>query len=297
MNKLELIGEYDYNDQQVLKKVVHNLTSQLDINPKIIEEWLNRDEFNQKLLEADRECYRAVMDRENIVLDRLLDSSNAESLVDERLFWEKELCGQIIDECGNGYTKYCNKHKYLHPSKNSKKSQESKIDHTFVNKKPTEIVEEQIFKVKFNIYLEITRNLAQKIENDFFQWVKNRGYKEWFIEIVHKNLLIEWLKNHPNAFRSKYPIFQRDLEEIKNERVKKETRTLRSLRTLRNLKGKRGVRVKGDSNLDRDGSVENSFKMSGDDVGEKIYIKVYAMEDDAIDEGLEGCEIISRSKL
>lgn len=326
--KLELIGEYDYNDQQVIRKVVNGLQSQFDINPVIIQNWLDRDDFGDHLLKMERECYRQVMDRENTVLDRLLDASHAESLVDDCLFWEKELCGQVLDECGNGFIKYCNQHKYLHikrssgtncgsdedieninsfennSNKRNRNDKENKgnnnntviTDHNFVRKNPNEIVEEQIFKVKFNMYLEITRNLAQHLENDFFQYISNLGYTEWFVKLNNnknnKNKidkdsdLSKWFVTHSMSFRSKVPVYQRDLDEIKNERRERETRTLRNLRTLRTLKGKK-VKVKEeDQKVNQDPSDESN---------QDVYVKVYVLPTDKLN--LVGWEIISRSIL
>jgi len=293
MKKLELIGDYDYNDQQVLKKVIGHLQSQLDINPELMQKWLDRENFDAVILENDRKCYRQVMDQDNPVLDKLMDVSHAESFIDESLFWEKESCGQIMDECGNGYIKYCNQHKYLHPSEHSKKSQESKIDHFFVKKNATEILEEQIFKVKFNMYLQITRNLTQAMENEFYQWINSLGYSEYFIEHKHADQVSTWLREHSECFRSKYPIFQHDLDEIKNERIEKETRTLRSLKTLRTLKGLRGKRVKGENKESGDNQNSKNSNLS-EQIG-KVYIKVYAREEDSFQ--LPECEIISRSML
>lgn len=292
MKKLELIGDYDYNDQQVLKKVINHIQSQLDINPDLLQKWLNRENFDQIVLDRDRKCYRKVMDQDNPVLDKLMDVSHAESFIDESLFWEKESCGQIMDECGNGYIKYCNQHKYLHPSEHSKKSQESKIDHFFVKKNATEILEEQIFKVKFNMYLQITRNLTQAMENEFYQWINSQGYSEYFIEQKHAEEVNIWLNENSENFRSKYPIYQHDLEEIKNERIRKETRTLRSLKTLRNLKGIRGKRVKGGKETKKENSDLKNDQQSSEHLG-KVYIKIYARDSFQLPE----CEIISRSML
>tara|TARA_R100001163_G_C5068494_1_gene208933 strand:- start:1350 stop:2258 length:909 start_codon:yes stop_codon:yes gene_type:complete len=302
MKKLEIIGDYDYNDTQVLKRVANSIQLQLDINPELIRKWITTPEFSELLLQLNRECYRNIMDRDNPVMDRLVEASHADSLVNDCLFWEKEKCGQIMDECGNGYTKYCNQHKYLHPTKASKKSRdESKIDHYFVDKNANEIIEEQIFNVKFNMYLEITRNIAQKLENSFFKYIKELGYKEYFMDRSNADVLIEWLKSTPNAFRSNSAIFQKDLDDIKSQKAERSNRTMKTLRTLRTLKGRKtksdklkrakGIVEDDDKNI-KEGNKDDEQSDSND---RKMYIKFYALDNHDLD--FDGCEIISRDML
>lgn len=408
-----LIGDYDYNDQQVLKKVIHHLQQQLDINPLILQNWLNQEHFAESLKDKDRECYRQVMDRPNHVLEKLMEPSHAESFIDEYLFWEKEICGQVLDEFGNGYIKYCNKHKYLHlnsqdqsrkPSRSVSRPFESKnnfsdisikkhsrsqeqlteeklhqlnnnttktnettnnettktnettndqttnetieknetiktnetindkttktnetiktnetnkttktndktmindetiktndetiktnettrtneekmlkmneenveLDHYFVQKNATEILEEQIFKVKFHLYLQITRNLAQSLENDFYQYLKHRNYLEFYVSTENRDSLVDWLQEHPLSFRSKFPIYERDLVEIKKEKKLQASRTMKNLRTLKSLK--EGRRKKKSTVV-----VEKQDQSEDEQLGNKVYVKVYLTSED-----------------
>lgn len=285
-NNILMIGDFDYNDQQVLKKVVNGLQQQLDIDPKIIEEWLNSDYFVEFLQSKDRESYREIMNHKNPILDKLMDISHVESFIDEYLFWEKEMCGQIIDEFGNGYIKYCNKHKYLHQSKSTTKKTTDQANHLFVRKTANEILEEQIFKVKFHMYLQMTRNLAQTIENDFFQFINKQGYTEHFVSIDDTDELIKWLKINQESFRSKYPIYEKDLIDIKNE--KNERRTLKTLRTLRTLRN-----TKKNNNISNTNEQINE-KEEIDIRDQKIYIKVYIAPNNIT---RPNAKIISRSTL
>lgn len=288
-DKIVLIGDYDYNEQQVLKKSINNLQQQLDINPMLLQIWLNDDSFRDFLESKYRDCYREIMNRSNPVLDKLMDVSHVESFIDEYLFWEKEMCGQVIDEFGNGYIKYCNKHKYLHPNNSIKKANTDQTDHVFVRKTANEILEEQIFKVKFNMYLQLTRNLAQAIENEFYQYI-SKTYQEFYIPIEESDSLVTWLKEHKDSFRSKFPIFERDLIDIKNEKKNSQTRTFKSLRTLKTLKN---------AKKNKTSESESSLKQNNDDMidlrEQKIYIKVFISPND--NTSMPNCKFISRSTL
>lgn len=221
-NKIVLVGDYDYNYQQALKKVVYNIQTQFDINPMIIQEWLDRDNFDEILEKKDRGCYRKIMSQPNDTLDKLLDVTYAETFVNEYLFWEKEKCGQIVDEFSNGYTKYCNKHKYLHNNKKglTKKPADEKnsVDHYFVEKNPNEIMEEQIFKIRFNIYLKYNRLLAQVLENEFYAHLQNDlHYTSFYVKSDDGSALVEWLQQHPLSFRSKFPTYSGDIKKSRSE--------------------------------------------------------------------------------
>jgi len=283
-----LIGDYDYNEQQVLKKVINNLQQQIDINPDLLEKWLNSQYFIAFLENKDRECYREIMNLSNPVLDKLLDISHVESFIDEYLFWEKEMCGQVLDEFGNGYIKYCNKHKYLHQTGLTKKSTNDQADHTFVRKTANEILEEQIFKVKFHMYLQITRNLAQSVENEFFRYITRLGYQEFYVPVEEANILVKWLTESKESFRSKFPIFEKDLMDIKNEKINQQSRTLKSLRTLRTLKG-------GNKNKTDDSDLVTDKQIDVIDLREqKIYIKLFISPNNTIKPNVK---LISRSTL
>lgn len=152
------------------------------------------------------------MSQPHETLEKLLEVAYAESFVNEYLFWETEKCGQILDEYSNGYIKYCNKHKYLHPDKNgSRRKQDCQEDHFFVTKNPNEIMEEQIFKLRFNIYLKYNRLLAQSLEHTFYKYLEqNCNYSIHYVESCNSSDLVSWLKKHPNSFRSKFPTYSDD---------------------------------------------------------------------------------------
>lgn len=215
---ITLTGDYEYNYQQALRRVVHNIQTQFDINPEIIQKWFDRENFDQVLEKKDRGCYRKIMSQPNELLEKLLDVAYADTFINEHLFWETEKCGQIMDEFSNGYIKYCNKHKYLHPDRKTltRNKQETQEDHFFVTKNPNEIMEEQIFKIRFNIYLKYNRLFAQIMENEFYQFLENNlHYSTFYADFDQGKELVEWLRTHPFSFKSKFPTYR----ESKNHKV------------------------------------------------------------------------------
>jgi len=70
---IKLIGDYDYNYQQALKKVVNNIQTHYDLNHQIIQGWLDQENFDQWLEKKDRGCYRKIMSKPHPTLDKLLD--------------------------------------------------------------------------------------------------------------------------------------------------------------------------------------------------------------------------------
>lgn len=280
-SKILLVGDYNYNDQQVLRKVVINIQKSLDIEPNLIKEWLNMEDFGKSLLELNRECYRKVMSEKNKLLEKLLNVSHRDSFVTEYLFWEKEKCGQILDEFSNGYIKYCNKHKYLHNNKDglSTKKVDDKIDHYFITKNTNEIIEEQLFKIRFNLYLNITRLLAQKLENKFYQYLNSLGYQEFYCPINDQleNVII-WLRNNNNSFKSKYIIYEKDLNEIKRMAMKKnklKTNNLDRAKGKIKKKKKNNETVKNDDIMTEKNSNQGYLKIYiHESVKEKDYPKI-----------------------
>ena len=72
-------------------------------------------------------------------------------------------------------------------------------------------MEEQIFKIRFNIYLKYNRLLAQVLEHDFFNTYleKTSQYRVHYLELKpNQEQIVSWLKNHPKSFKSKYASYQ-----------------------------------------------------------------------------------------
>lgn len=195
-------GDYNYNHEQVISKVVATIQRNFDINPQLISTWVNEQKFAATLKELDDLCFKNIMSLDNELLKKLLDITHPESFIEEYMPWEREKCGQIIEEFSNGYIKYCNHHRYLHQIETL---QTCEIDHYFVAKSPKDIIEEKIFNLRFNLYVDYTRLLAKKLVDTFIQQLDD--YAVYLVTEADFNQLLEWLQKHPADFREKYPCY------------------------------------------------------------------------------------------
>lgn len=205
--KIVLNLELEYNHIQVLKQFIRLVHKKYDINPILIERWLNNDKFYTILKETDISCFKQVMSKDNKLFKKLNELGNHSQFVDEYMPWEKEKCGQIMEEFSNGYISYCNKHRYLHIG--------DELDHSFIEKNGKDIIDEKLFILKFNLYLEYTRLLASQLTNIFIDELK----KMYFARVINcngvkKEVIIEWLKTHPEDFRDKLPNYVDDVASI-----------------------------------------------------------------------------------
>ena len=103
----------------------------------------------------------------------------------------------------NGYIKFCNQHRYLHQTK----EKQNEIDHFFVAKTANEIIDEKIFSLNFNLYVDYTRKLAQEIRNEFDLMIQ-RNYQEHLVAQTQFVELSQWLQTHTLDFREKRPTYQ-----------------------------------------------------------------------------------------
>lgn len=238
VEKIILVGDFDYNEQQVLKAVVAQIHQESDLDGCLIQEWLNggreghQFNFAELLIDNDRSCYEHIINMDNPLLDKLMsvNQSMVGRFVDKHLVWEKQFCGHVLDQFANGYIKYCDQHQYLH-------SKDSKIkDHQFVKKTDKEIMDQQIFKVRFNQYLELTRILAKKMIFEFYGYLDLIGYQTYYSPIENKDQIIGWLKDHPRSFRSIEVIYPSDLEKVIKEKQESEKVYLKNRRALKALK-------------------------------------------------------------
>lgn len=236
--KINLIGDYDHNSQQSLKLAVNQIQTKFDLHHDIIQKWLDQEDFQDKLNALDKKCYKKIIcQQKHPVLNKLLDVTYPDTFVEENIFWEKEKCGQIIDEYKNGYIKYCNQHKYLHPNRKNplkkqkpKTTSEAKIDtdnkqppkltpeqlnpnekysdHYFVEKNPKEILDEKIFTLMFNVYVQYSRALANSLESKFYKYlVEDLNYHNSYIQLDELRDNLEWFQTHPQSFRGKSYVF------------------------------------------------------------------------------------------
>jgi len=224
--QIHLIGEFSYNDKQVLKQVVNQISTEMDIDPVILEEWLNHEKLEEVLEKQDRNCYLKTFKGAYPSLEALLEVSHSESFINDSMPWEREKCGHIIDEFSNGYIQYCNKHRYLHQVPESLTERKNMVTkHIFVEKKPSEIMDELIFRCRFDLYLRWTRDLAKLMEGEFYRWLKGADQKNYTEEYITYSQeigeqLVEWLREHPRSFRGRYPSYQEDKEDESSVRIK-----------------------------------------------------------------------------
>jgi hypothetical protein len=213
--KITIHGDFDYNVSQALRKTVSNINMTYDINPQIVDEWINDADFKTILTDIDNKCYRDTMSVVNPTLDKLLDVTHPEIFIEEHLPWEVDQCGQILEEFSNGYIKYCNKHRYLHKEKSleqfnnriNKDTSKEILDHFFVKKTPKEIIEEKIFIIKYNIYLDYTNAIVNALTQKFIADCIIPRYNSYLVAEADFNRLIDWLGIHKNDFREKNPSY------------------------------------------------------------------------------------------
>ncbi len=211
MNKIRVKDRYDYNQQQVLKRLIYSIQHKYDINPIIINNWFESKEFQDTFDSKNREVYINIMKQDNPILDKLLEISHADSFIQEYIPWESEKCGQILEEFSNGYIKYCNKHKYLHQTN----KYTNEIDHCFVNKNEQDIIEEQIFKLRLNLYIDYTRKLAEVMSTIFDDKLKSEYNTYYMLYSENNDKLIKWLKKKSLNFREKRPTYHESTVYIK----------------------------------------------------------------------------------
>lgn len=228
--KIVLKNSYDYNINTVINHLIHRLYKIYDINTVFIESWLNSIEFQQALTQIELKCFNMCTKTKNTLLNKLQNITNCDTFVDSNLSWEKDKCGYILAEYNNGYIKYCNCHKYLHNITQQKNNDnyndaESKhnvnkksctkdmiYDHVFSEKTSKEIVDEQIFKLRYNMYLNYTRLMIKELHNLFDKMINDK-YTLLYVPIKHKNKVHAYLLTNQDNFREKSIKYQTDCEE------------------------------------------------------------------------------------
>jgi len=205
---IHMIGDFDYNMTQVLKQVVAQIQDKYDLDaPIVIGAWLAEDGFKEGFERKAQEVYRKHLKQSKLsgFLEELLNVSNPDDFVENRMNKEFEKCGYVLDSSSNGYFEYCNCHKYLHKITYNLRDMEiergkesdsknntnhnflnndrvilGKKNHFFIRKTSTQILDEAIFRLKFNIFLGFTRKLVKIMVEEFIEWIRQR-YRIGFV--------------------------------------------------------------------------------------------------------------------
>lgn len=204
--QIVLKNSYDYNVKTVINHLIHRLYKLYDINTSSIESWLNSAEFNTALTQIDTKCFNLCMKSKNTLLNKLQNISHYDTFIDDNLSWEKGKCGNVLMEYSNGYVKYCNCHKYLHKTqqKNEHGLEDTNVinDHVFTEKTGKEIIDEHIFKLRYNMYLNYTRLMIKDLHILFDKMIQEKFILLWVPE-KHKTAVHDYLLTNPNDFREK----------------------------------------------------------------------------------------------
>ena len=222
-------GSYDYNLEQILKQIVYRIQKKFDLNPElVVRKWLEQDNFQDLFEDINGKIYSQSLNQNGFLknhLERLLGVNNPDEYANKHLRKEFEKCGYIMDNFSNGYVKFCNCHKYLHKTKynveyddnlkNSKGCEDGEINHLgdvkhyFVKKTGTQILEELIFRLKFNIFLLYSRKVIDVMVKNFVEWINN-NYEVHFVAEEGFEKLSKFLKRYQAHFRSKIAFRNKD---------------------------------------------------------------------------------------
>jgi len=190
-NKIFINNRLDYNHRQIVKMMLFMIQDMYDINPILIEKWLNTT-YDDHIKQLDETCFKEVNEKYTKIFNRLNTISEN---FDDKLRWERDKCGYIEEECSNGYIKYCNKHRYLHNIKNT-------ITHRFIEKKDNDIIEEQYMTIKYNMHVDYTRMVASRLTELFIQEVIH-AYKTIKVSKDKIDGIMKWLLKNENDFKNK----------------------------------------------------------------------------------------------
>lgn len=178
--------ELDHNHEQIVRIFLYTIQDIFDINPIIIETWLNEN-YKKYIDKLDSKCFIESYKNYSSLIKKIATLEQPDNF----LYNEKEKCGYILDEYNNGYIKYCNTHKYLH----------NKIgDHVYKQKENNEIIDEKFFITMYNLYVEYTRNVAGKLVDIFIETIQ---HKTKYVDYDDIDMLNNWLLKNDKCFKEK----------------------------------------------------------------------------------------------
>lgn len=208
-HKIVLKKKYDYNITTTINQFVTRIYKIYDINTAVIESWLNSEEFDNALSLIDTKCFNSCIKGNNKLLNKLQNITQHDIFIDTNLSWEKEKCGHIIMEYSNGYIKYCNGHKYLHKPKTDDLIEDITLtkkdivyNHVFVEKNSKEIIDEQIFKLKYNMYLNYSRSIIQELHILFDKMIATT-YSLLYVPRTQAPAVLQYLNDNQSDFKEK----------------------------------------------------------------------------------------------
>jgi len=190
-SEIVLDGNLGKNLTQVLSQLCVNLQKQYDISPKLINSFINKEEFleycrdiSEKYSQEIKDYFQKIQPQTSVQDDHILNQG-----------WESENCGFLIKEYPNGYKKYCNHHKYLHGDQIR--------DHDFQFKTEREITEEEVFRNKLSFYQETLNRFLVNIQDKMTKYISTH-YSSVRIEVTQVLSLNEWLKDREDCFKTKF---------------------------------------------------------------------------------------------
>jgi hypothetical protein len=239
VDKLIIKGSYDHNLVQILKQVVYRIQKKFDLDSNlIIRKWLEEEGFQERFEEINKNIYKESFTTNSSLrdtLEMLLAVNNPDDFINKHFHSEYEKCGYVMDVFSNGFVKFCNCHKYLHKIKyniayhtddtetdpdthhninNNKDNtgeiiRDKDVKHFFVKKTSAQVLDEMIFRIKFNIFLLYSRKVVDFMIKNFVEWI-NLNYEVNFITENDFDKMSTFLKRYPAHFRSKIAFLNKE---------------------------------------------------------------------------------------
>lgn len=188
-DKEYLLGSEYSSYSDLLKQCITinaiSMQTSLDINPNVIKEIFEHYsfvEYCKTILEKMINSFKVELK------NKTMKEYPQEYYLNSKL--KIENCGYVKKCYVNGYIEYCNIHKYEHQDQ----------DHSFIYKTPTDAMKEYNNHIKYLLYQDFVTLLCTKIKH-YVEDVINTTYLMY--EITASKEVINWLKSHPNAFKSR----------------------------------------------------------------------------------------------
>lgn len=193
---MDILIPYEYGKGmiEILTYIGTTLQKNYDISPNLINKILNDVTIINKIVERSAKFTELV----NSILAEIDECQTLEDLMKYTLAnieWNNEICGHIIEEMPNGYKKYCDQHKYVHDNSN----------HTFIFKTDAQILESEKFNIKLTHYQNYLNKIFQ-IALEYYETKIKKEYRTIRISVGNIPMLIDWFKNNPNTFKTKFII-------------------------------------------------------------------------------------------
>lgn len=137
-----------------------NVQKEFDISPLLLNQLINDPLWLEKCHFLQSQCYQEMLNHLTIFKEQYQSClEHSETLQFNPNEYEK--CGHLIHIYKNGYMKYCNLHKYLHPHPDMsvKTCYGPEVEHVFVVKNNQQIIKEKYNCSIHNIYINYLHKL------------------------------------------------------------------------------------------------------------------------------------------